>query len=113
MFLAYKDWAKNLHISRTDHKDVQILAATFCSCTRGLWMQRARALFSQVASILREVVLPGELMASYRPNVGTQIAILLDQRVEVAMGQYTQQYQEATSGMLTVYHSIIRTNYRD
>ena len=59
IFLAYKDWAKSLHISLTDHKDVQILAATFCTCTRGLWMQRERALLTQVASIIRELDLAG------------------------------------------------------
>ena len=36
IFLAYRNWVKGLHISLMEHKDVQILAATFCSCTRGL-----------------------------------------------------------------------------
>ena len=31
VFLVYKDWANSLHTSILDHKDVHILAATFCS----------------------------------------------------------------------------------
>ena len=38
---------------------------------------------------------------------------MLDQKVEAAMGQYTQQYREATAGMPNVYHTIICTDYMD
>ena len=46
-------------------------------------------------------------------HVGTEITIMLDQKVEAAMRQYTQQYREATAGMPNVYHTIIRTDYMD
>ena len=107
IFLAYMDWAKSLHISLTDHKDVQILAATFCSCTRGLWMQRERAMWAHTITIICDVVLAAGYAASRWPKVGMEITIMLDQRVDATMGQYTQQYREATAGMPAVYQTII------
>ena len=45
--------------------------------------------------------------------MSTEISILLNQRVEAAMGQFTQQYREATAEMPIVYHTILRTDYHD
>ena len=76
-------------------------------------MQRKRGMWTHTITIVREVALAGGYTASLWPNVSTEISILLDQRVEDAMGQFTQQYSEVTAGIPIVYHTILRTDYHD
>ena len=79
------------------------MAVIFCSCTRGLWMKRQGAMRTNAAIIIREVVIASRFTAALMAHVGTEITIMLGQRLQTTfMGQYTQHYGEATAGMSIV-----------
>ena len=112
IFLVYRDWARALPPQLLDHKDAQVIAATFCSCIRGLWKQREHKLMTQLTTILKETMINNGGADSWNQST-ENITGLLTQTLDDATRQYQQHYGDATGNMPQVYQTIIRMEYRD
>ena len=68
---------------------------------------------THTTNLVREIVQAAGYSMSRWPIMGVEIAILLEQRMDTAMGLYTQHYRAATAGMPAVYQNIIRIDYME
>ena len=111
-FLVYRDWARSLHPSLSEHKDVHILVCTFCSCIRGLWIQREHKLKTQMVAIIREVIIT-EAGTDTWNQIEMSVRGQLEQTVEWITRQYTQEYESLMTAIPPVYQPLARAEYKD
>ena len=110
VFLVYRDWASGLHPTLLEHRDVHVLASTFCSCIRGLWLQREHKQLGQLVTIIREVI-STEAGPDTWKRAETNIVGQLEHTLEWTTAHYMQHYDNATSDIPQVYQPLLRAEY--
>ena len=85
--LWYKEIGpKVLHPALQEHKDVQVLAAMFCKCSRGLWMQREHGISTKAAMIIHEIAIGNRFTAVILSFVSAAVGTILDLCLEKNYG---------------------------
>ena len=112
VFLVYIGWACSLHPSLFEHRNVHVLASTFCCCIRGLWTQREHKLMAQTVTIIRNVM-TNEGGTNIWNHVEMNIKGQLEHSMENITVQYMQHYESATTTIPQLQQPLIRAKYKD